>query len=297
MSPAPHADLGLLQPLADGVVSITNHAWWSVVAKPELLVNLGWAAAILAITIGLSTLATNAVKRASRRIEGDRTLLEFFSQVVRWIIVAVGMVAVLSRLGVQTASLITVLGAASLAIGLALQGTLSNVAAGLMILFNKPYRIGDAVLIGDIRGTVYRLGLFATEVNTIDNIRVYIPNTKAFSNEIYNITTNGAMKLDVIVGLDYGTNLEEAYALLHTIATQQPLRVTTYDAVVGYTEFADSSINAKVSVWVSPGDVIAARTQLMMDIKKGLDAAAIEIPYPHQVDISKNPKQLEIIKS
>jgi small conductance mechanosensitive channel len=189
-------NFGAAQPFIDEGVRKGGVLWAKLGEHPDMMANIGWAAAIFAITLILSGMASDAVKRTSRRLvhrDNDRTLLEFLSQVIRWLILAVGLVAVLNRLGVQTASLLTVLGAASLAIGLALQGTLGNVAAGLMILFNKPYRIGDTVHIGEVKGTVHRLGLFATEVNDSDNNRVFIPNTKAFSNEIYNITTNSAV--------------------------------------------------------------------------------------------------------
>ena len=123
--------------------------WRHLAEKPDFFGHIGWAAVILLVTLVVANMASNAVRRAARRLvhkDGDRTLLEFFSQIVRWLVLIFGLVMCLNRLGVQTASLLTVLGAASLAIGLALQNTLSNVAAGLMILLNKPYRIGDVVL-------------------------------------------------------------------------------------------------------------------------------------------------------
>ncbi|MCR6661466.1 MAG: mechanosensitive ion channel family protein [Asticcacaulis sp.] len=283
-------NLGPLQPFWDEVVREAGIVWAKLGEHPDMMANIGWAAAILAITLMLSGMASDAVKRASRRLvhkDGDRTLLEFFSQVVRWIVLAVGLVAVLNRLGVQTASLLTVLGAASLAIGLALQGTLGNVAAGLMILFNKPYRIGDTVYLGEIKGTVHRLGLFATEINTLDGVRVFVPNTKAFTNEITNITTNAALRLEVLVDVAYDTDLRQALDILMDVAMKQPERLSTHDPVVGLTEFAASGITARVLLWVMPAHGIAARTSLMIDIKKALDAAGIEIPFPHQVEISK----------
>jgi len=290
MSGATSFNLGPLQPVWDEVVREADIVWAKLGEHPDMMANIGWAAAILAITLMLSGMASDAVKRASRRLvhkDGDRTLLEFFSQVVRWIVLAVGLVAVLNRLGVQTASLLTVLGAASLAIGLALQGTLGNVAAGLMILFNKPYRIGDTVHIGEVKGTVHRLGLFATEINTLDGVRVFVPNTKAFTNEITNITTNAALRLEVLVDVAYDTDLRQALDILMDIAMKQPERLSTHDPVVGLTEFAASGITARVLLWVMPAHGIAARTSLMIDIKKAFDAAGIEIPFPHQVEISK----------
>jgi len=283
-------NLGSVQPFFDEVAREAGTVWTRLNEHPDMMANMGWAAAIFAITLMLSGMASDAIKRASRRLvhrDGDRTLLEFFSQVVRWLILSVGLVAVLNRLGVQTASLLTVLGAASLAIGLALQGTLGNVAAGLMILLNKPYRIGDTVYIGDVKGTVHRLGLFATEINNADNIRVYIPNTKAFSNEIYNITTNSALKIEVLVDVAYNTDLNRALDILRDVAMKQPERLSTHDPVVGLTVFGPSAITARIFLWVMPAHGNSARTSLMIDIKKAFDAAGIEIPYPHQVSVNK----------
>jgi small conductance mechanosensitive channel len=291
MSGTTRFNLGPFQPFADEVMREAGIVWAKLSEHPDLMANIGWAAAIFAITLMLSGMASDAVKRASRRLvhkDGDRTLLEFLSQVVRWIILAVGLVVVLNRLGVQTASLLTVLGAASLAIGLALQGTLGNVAAGLMILFNKPYRIGDTVYIGEIKGTVHRLGLFATEINNADNIRVYVPNTKAFSNEIYNITTNAALKIEVLVDVAYDTDLTKALDILMRVAMKQPERLSTHEPVVGLTVFGPSAITARIFLWVMPAHGNSARTSLMIDIKTEFDAAGIEIPYPHQVSLNKS---------
>ncbi|ESQ82719.1 hypothetical protein AEAC466_16400 [Asticcacaulis sp. AC466] len=291
MSGATRFTLGPVQPIIDEVTREANIVWAHLSARPEMMANIGWAALIFVVTWIVSGMASDAVKRTSRRLvhkESDRTLLEFFSQVVRWLILAVGLVAVLNRLGVQTASLLTVLGAASLAIGLALQGTLGNVAAGLMILFNKPYRIGDIVYVGDVKGTVHRLGLFSTEINNGDNVRVFIPNTKVFTNEIYNITTNAAMKIEIPIDVAYDSDLQDVLDILAKVARAQLDRLSTHDPVVGLAAFAASGITAKVAIWVMPANANAARTRLMIDIKAAFDAAGIEIPYPHQVTLEKH---------
>jgi len=156
------------------------HQWWERFSShPDVWGHVLSALIVLIITLLVSGWVSDFVKRVARRMtanEADRTLPEFFSQVVRWILLTVGFVMVLNKLGVETTSFITVLGAASLSIGLALQNTLGNVAAGLMILFTKPYRIGDSVITGETKGRVHRLGVFTTEVDNYDNIRVYVPN-------------------------------------------------------------------------------------------------------------------------
>ncbi|MEI9905857.1 MAG: mechanosensitive ion channel family protein [Asticcacaulis sp.] len=175
-------------------------------------------------------------------------------------ILTLGFVAIMNRLGVATASFITVLGAASLSIGLALQGTLGNVASGLMLLFTKPYRIGDSVHVGEISGTVHRLGVFSTEIDSGDNVRVYVPNSKVFSSEICNLSANGALKIEVRVDVGYETDLKAALDLLLDVAKAQPDRLATHEPVTSLVEFAASGITARVWIWVLPAAAVSART-------------------------------------
>lgn len=275
---------------ATDIEASTSEYFNRVFNHPELWSNIMIAALILLATLWVSKWIGDSTKKMARRFvhkDADRTLPEFLSQVVRWILLTVGLVAVLNRLGVETTSLIAVLGAASLAIGLALQGTLSNVAAGLMILFNRPYRIGDVVRIGDMQGVVHRLGLFATEINTGENVRVYVPNTKIFSNEISNITTNGAIRIEVLIDVGYDTDLTACLAMLLKVANDQHGLMAMPEPYAGLQEFAASGITIKVGIFVPPIQGLTARSQLMIDIKAALDKAGIEIPYPHQVEISK----------
>lgn len=283
-----------------GTLSTGGQKMWArAMTHPDLLTSIALALAILIVTLIVSRLAASAVKRVAGRFsqtDADRTLPEFLSQVVRWMILTLGLVAVLNRLGIETASFITVLGAASLSIGLALQNTLGNVASGLMILFTKPYRIGDTVKVGEVQGRVHRLGLFDTEINNLDNIRVMIPNTKIFSNEIYNISTNGALRVEVKVDVGYDTDLEAAVALLTDVAAAYPDHLSTHEVKVCVQAFADSGITLAIWVWVLPANALSARTHMIIAIKKALDGAGIDIPYPHQVAVEKKPS-LPVLKA
>lgn len=284
-------NLGPLSAFLHEVGAYASGFWHVLTNRPEMLANIGWAAALMAVTMILSSVVGDTVKRMSRRLvhrDADRTLPEFFSQVVRWLVLLVGLVAVLNRLGVQTASLITVLGAASLAIGLALQGTLSNVAAGLMLLFTKPYRIGDSVRIGEVTGKIHRLGLFSTEIDNVDNVRVYVPNTKVFSNEITNLTTNGASKVELRVEVGYGTDLDAAVALLTDVAKAQADHLPAHEVAVHLHEFAASGVIVRMWIWTLPVNAPKAKTRWIIAVKRALDAAGIEIPYPHQVAIERS---------
>ena len=268
----------------------THTMWQRAMTHPDLLANVGIALVILLATFIISRLAADGMRRVARRFtqnDADRTLPEFLSQVVRWMLLTIGLVAVLNRLGVETASFITVLGAASLSIGLALQGTLGNVAAGLMILFTKPYRIGDTVRLGDTSGRAHRLGIFNTEIDNVDNIRVYVPNSKIFANDICNISTNGALKLEMKVDIGYEADLKATLERLTEVAKAQPDHLKTHEAWVGLHEFAASGITVRMWIWVLPANAHAARTQWMIDVKTALDAARVDIPYPHQVAVEK----------
>ncbi len=268
------------------------HQWWERFSShPDAWSHALSALVVLIITILVSGWVSDFVKRLARRMtanEADRTLPEFLSQVVRWILLTLGLVVFLNKLGVETTSFVTVLGAASLSIGLALQNTLGNTAAGLMILFTKPYRIGDSIISGETKGRVHRLGIFTTEVDNYDNIRVYVPNAKVFAAEIQNLTTNGALKLELKVIVGYETDLAQAQALVQNVVLRQPLRLESHDPWIGFNAFADSGVDLRVQMWVMPANVQNARSALILDIKQAFDAAGIEIPYPHQVAIAKS---------
>ena len=166
----------------------------------DLAINLVIAAVILAVTLWaagwVSGLVSRALQRFSRTRE-DRTLQSFGSSVARWAVIIIGLIAVLTRLGVETTSIIAVVGAASLAIGLAMQGTLGNVAAGVMLLVLRPYQVGDFVEIAGRQGEVKGLKLFTTEIDTPDNVRITAPNGKVFGELITNFTAHGERRVDV----------------------------------------------------------------------------------------------------
>ncbi|GGZ42038.1 mechanosensitive ion channel family protein [Asticcacaulis endophyticus] len=248
---------------------------------------------ILTVTLIISGWLSGMVRKMARRLShnpADRTLPEFFSQVVNWLIMVIGIVAILSQLGVQTTSIIAVLGAASLAIGLALQGTLSNVASGIMLLVIKPYVIGDVVRINDISGTVYRLGLFTTELVDANNLRINIPNSKIISDQITNFTHNGTRRIEMMIGVDYDTDLDHALKVLKTIAESHPKTLEAPVTWTGVRGFADSSVTISLQTWVQAGDHFQTETDLFLMIKKGFDSEGIILPYPHQVQVDKHPK-------
>jgi small conductance mechanosensitive channel len=194
-------------------------------ALGDFAVDLFVAALILVLTLWISGWIAHAVRRALERFSRtreDRTLQSFGSSVSRWAVLIVGLIAVLTRLGVETTSIIAVVGAASLAIGLALQGALGNVAAGVMLLILRPYKVGDFVEIAGKQGVVTSLKLFTTEIDTLDNIRVTAPNGKIFGDLITNFTAHGERRIDVFFSVDIEDDLDKAVEVLRAVAEAQP---------------------------------------------------------------------------
>lgn len=256
----------------------------------DLAVNLAVAALILIATFFIARWAGAATRRALGRIQRrhpDPTLQGFLVQVVRVIVIAVGLIAVLQRLGVQTTSIIAILGAASLAIGLALQGTLSNVAAGVMLLILRPYRVGDVVQVGDRSGTVQKLDLFTTRMVDANNMRITVPNSKVLGDIIINISGQRTRRIEMMIGVDYDTCLDDALETLKAMAEEHPAVLEEPAVWAGVTNFLDSSIEVTLQAWVKSENWWQTRADLHLMAKHALDKAGIVLPYPHQVQLDR----------
>ncbi|WP_292226070.1 mechanosensitive ion channel family protein [Brevundimonas sp.] len=257
-------------------------------AAGDLAINLSIAALIFVATVFASKWASGAARRALSRVRGfrhDPTVLSFAAQVVRAVVIIVGMIAVLQRLGVQTTSIIAVLGAASLAVGLALQGTLSNVASGIMLLVLRPYRVGDVVDVGGMSGTVQRLDLFTTQLSNGNNHKIVIPNSKVLSDPLTNITGQKTRRIEIKFGVGYGDDLNKARAVLADVASAHPKILKDPAPWTGVTALLDSSVQITLHAWVNVVDFWQTQADIMQGGKEALDAAGIDIPYPHQVAI------------
>lgn len=260
----------------------------------DLAVNLVVAGLILAGSIFLSRWAGKAVRTGFARLHAtrhDKTLPDFFSQVTRWAVLIIGLVMVLQRLGVQTTSIIAVLGAASLAVGLALQGTLSNVAAGVMLLVLRPYRVGDQLEMQDHLGTVQKLDLFNTELRTPDGRKIVVPNSKALSDTVVNRSGYEHRRVDLVFDIHYDTRIDHAFDVIRRVAAADPRVLTDPPLWVGLTGLMDSSMQVSLFAWVRNPDWWDTKADLMKAVKEAFDAEAIEIPYPHQVEIL--PKEIQ----
>lgn len=215
--------------------------------------------------------------------KGDETLASVSAKVIRIALLILTLVIVLSQFGVQTASLVALLGAAGLAIGLALQGALSNVAAGVMLLALRPFKLGDAVDINGIVGTVKEIGLFVTNINTPDNIAVRVPNNLIWGSPIRNFFGNDTRRLDMIFSISYEDDIDKAIALVKEIigANKRALKDPAPVVVVG--AFGDSSVDLWVRPWVNRTEYWDLRAELNKDIKQAFDKNSITIPFPQRV--------------
>ena len=262
-------------------------------AAGGLAVNLALAAMIFAGTVWasrwLSRVAAEAIARAHRHKPPDTTLQSFASSSVRYFVVVVGLIAVLQQLGMKTTSVIAVLGAASLAIGLALQGALANVAAGVMLLILRPYRVGDRVDISGKSGIVKGLDLFSTRLSDLDNLNVFVPNGKAFGEIIVNHTSTPSRRIEISVGIDYQDDLDLALRELLACAAQEPGVLKSPEPWAKLTALEDSSVTVTLRVWVAPKDYLEARFDLLRAIKDRFDAVGLHFPYPHQVSVEGRP--------
>lgn len=249
---------------------------------------------ILAILILIAgwTIGNWASKRIQKIRRLDETLADFLSGLAKYLIIGVSIVMMLSEFGVQTASLLAVMGAAGLAIGLALQGTLSNVAAGVMLLILRPFKLGDYITVGagNIGGTVKSLGLFGTELAAADNVYIFIPNSQIWGNNIANYSRNHLRRQDINVGISYDGNIGKAMQVIHDVMIRDQRIIQNEEGKkpeVLTDKLADFSVNLIARFWTVNSDYWALHWDMTKAIKEALDANGIDIAFPTQVQIEK----------
>lgn len=247
--------------------------------------GLDFVAAMLTLIFGIwlsrraSRLTADWLSRVDRL---DRTLVPIMAALVRYAGLTLTIVITLGNFGVETTSIIAVLGAAGLAVGLALQGTLSNVAAGLMLLFLRPFRISDWIEAAGVSGSVREIGLFTTTIDTFDNVYISIPNSSIWSSNIINHARYGTRRMDLDIGIGYDSSLDTAETALMSLAVDP--RVLSDPAprflVVSY---GDSAINVRLRAYASYDDFFDLYWDLNRRLKGVLDEHGIEIPFPQRV--------------
>ena len=242
--------------------------------------------AIIIMIVGW--MAGNWAKRRVISIKRlDKTLSSFLGGFVKYAILAVALVAVLGQCGIETASLLAVLGAAGLAIGLALQGTLSNVAAGVMMLILRPFSVGDYIESGSIAGTVTSLGLFGVELDTVDNKYVYAPNGQIWSSEIINYTKNKQRRQDLIVGISYDDDINKAMRVMEELINNEErvIKTSGKEPIIKVTNMGDFSVDLMIRFWTRTDDFLTTQWDMNKAIKEAFDENQITIPFPTQLKI------------
>lgn len=236
--------------------------------------------------------ARRGARRALDRAPSlDETLKPLIANVARYAILILVVIAVLARFGVETTGLIAVLGTAGLAIGLALQGTLQNIAAGIMLLFQRPFGIGDYIDAEGLAGTVDEIGLFTTRMHTYDGIYQQVPNARLWNHAITNYSRLPTRRLDIVVGIGYADDIDKALAALLDLLENDARAHGDPAPQVTVSELAESSVNLNLRCWTDSGDYWGLRFDLTKAIKQRLDAEAITIPYPqHDVHLHQAEK-------
>jgi len=257
-------------------------AYWPMVlngCKALAVLIIGWMAA---------GMVSRAIRnRINATPEIAPTLGNFVASMIRWVLIAVVLIAVLGIFGIEATSLVAMMGAATLAIGLALQGTLSDLAAGFMLVLFRPYKIGQYVDIGGTAGTVKDLNLFVTELATPDNVQIIIPNGQAWGAVITNFSHHETRRVDLVFGIDYSDSADAAKAIILEQAAADSRVKQDPEPWVRVTNLGDSSVDLTTRIWVDAADYWEVKFSMTQAVKEAFDAKGISIPYPHTVEIKR----------
>ncbi|MDF0603477.1 mechanosensitive ion channel family protein [Psychromarinibacter sp. C21-152] len=221
-------------------------------------------------------------KMSQRHARFDETLFNFLGNIARYAILAVTIIFVLNRFGLETTSLVAALGAAGLAIGLALQGTLSNVAAGIMIILFRPIKVGDFVEVAGRMGTVKDITLNYTELASLGNVQIIIPNSEVWGNTIENYSIYPTRRAEWTFGVSYGSDLQKAQGIILDTIMADPRSQSEPEPFIQVNNLGDSSVDFLVRVWVDAGDYFAYQADMKRKVKEALDAGGVEIPFPYR---------------
>lgn len=225
-------------------------------------------------------------------LHNNEMLKNFLSNLASSLIILMTVISALSKLGIPTASLVAVAGAAGLAIALSLKDFLSNIAAGFMIVFLKPFKVGDFVKLNNDSGTVTDINLFMVTLKSPTNECLFIPNNKAITNNVLNQSFYDTRRVDLIIGVDYSTNLTQAKSILNDILQNNGLVLKTPTFAIGIQELADSSINMLVRYWVAKANLLQSKMDLLEAITAAFREANINIPFP-QLDVHFDNPQMK----
>ena len=251
---------------------------WVIATTPGVI------SALLILIIGriLVGWLANMVRKALVRVNIDETLVRFLHKLVYYILLVALLIAAADQIGIKTTSFMAILGAAGLAIGLALKDSLSNCASGVMIILFGPFKVGDFVTAGGQTGTVKQIDIFSTIVTTGDNQKIIIPNATITSQPITNVTAEATRRIDLVVGIGYDDDIRLAKSTLEKLISDDKRILENPAPTIAVAELADSSVNLVVRPWVATGDYWKVRFALTENIKLTFDELGISFPFPQQ---------------
>ena len=265
-------DQSSAQELVDSVVALVSQWGLQVIGAIAVLIIGRWIASRL----------KKVVVKALGRGNVDATLIPFFSGMVYYAALAVVVIAVLGLFGIETTSLVAVLGAAGLAVGLALQGTLSNFSAGVMLLLFRPFKVGHFVSAAGESGSVVEIGIFSTVLKTPDNIQIIVPNSAIYGGIIKNVSAYETRRNDLVMGVSYDDDLATVESVLRKVCEGDERVLKDPELTIAVAELADSSVNFVVRPWCKASDYWPLRFDLTRRFKEELEAAGCSIPYPQR---------------
>ncbi len=279
--------LDMEAPIADGINKVSD--WLS--SNSDLLIQYGVniVSAILILIIGniIVKAVAGSVAKVLHKKEMDKAVVEFIHGLVRYVLFVIVLIAALGRVGVETASVVAVIGAAGLAIGLALQGSLSNFAAGVLIVGFRPFKSGDYVEVAGVAGSVEAIQIFQTILKTPDNKMVVVPNGAIIGGSITNYSRHATRRVDLVIGVSYKADLKLTKKVIRETLEKDTRILKDPDITIGVLALADSSVNFVVRPWVKTEEYWGVYFDSMQAIKEALDANGIEIPFP-QMDVHLN---------
>ena len=266
--------------------SLTDPSRWM-----NLLTEHGPGLAIQVLTAVVILLAgrfiAGAIRKGVKKVmitKGvDPSLTGFLGSLIYFVVMAFTIIAVVDRFGVQTASFVAILGAASFAIGMALQGTLGNFSSGVMLLLFRPFKAGDVIEAAGVKGKVVEIAIFSTTICTPDNVKMIVPNGKLFGDTIKNFNGYDTRRVDMVMGIGYSSDIDKAMQILADLAKNDSRVLDDPETSIAVFELADSSVNINFRPWVNSGDYWGVYCDMQKSAKEKFDAAGIDIPFPQTV--------------
>ena len=269
------------------LAGMTDIDWYGVLQQAQTIgLSFGGKllVAIVIFYVGriVARMLTGGVRKVLQAQEVDKILETFVCNLVYWLVMVFVIIAAINQIGIETTSLIAIMGAAGLAVGLALQGSLSNFAAGVLIVIFRPYRVGDFVEAAGISGAVVQVQILTTILKTGDNKQIVVPNAQIMESIITNYSANDTRRIDMVIGVSYDDNLDQVRKTIAELVNADERILKEPECLIAVAELADSSVNFYVRPWVKTPDYWSVQFDLTEAIKKRFDQEGISFPFPQQ---------------